>query len=67
MLRLVIAFCVLLALGSSANAEKRVALVIGNAAYTHAPELANPRNDARAAGHGECNQDQHPISRRVPH
>ncbi len=27
-------------------AEKRVALVIGNGAYQHAPALANPRNDA---------------------
>jgi hypothetical protein len=30
----------------AAQAEKRVALVIGNGAYTHAPELTNPRNDA---------------------
>jgi uncharacterized caspase-like protein len=30
----------------SASAETRVALVIGNAAYTHAPALANPKNDA---------------------
>jgi hypothetical protein len=29
-----------------ASAGKRVALVIGNAAYKHAGELANPRNDA---------------------
>jgi uncharacterized caspase-like protein len=27
-------------------AENRVALVIGNSAYLHAPELANPKNDA---------------------
>src|SRR5262245_60361403 len=27
-------------------AENRVALVIGNAAYRHAPELKNPKNDA---------------------
>lgn len=33
---------------SPASAEKRVALVIGNAAYTQAPALANPSNDARA-------------------
>ena len=34
---------------SGAGAEpRRVALVIGNAAYKHAPELANPRNDAAA-------------------
>ncbi|MEZ5870543.1 MAG: caspase family protein [Nitratireductor sp.] len=31
---------------TTAFAEKRVALVIGNAAYVNAPELANPRNDA---------------------
>jgi uncharacterized caspase-like protein len=30
-----------------ALAEKRVALVIGNSAYKHAPALANPGNDAR--------------------
>jgi formylglycine-generating enzyme required for sulfatase activity/uncharacterized caspase-like protein len=30
-----------------AHAEKRVALVIGNAAYLHADRLANPVNDAR--------------------
>jgi hypothetical protein len=29
-----------------AHAEKRVALVIGNSAYKHSPELTNPRNDA---------------------
>lgn len=28
-------------------ASKRVALVVGNAAYLHAPPLANPMNDAR--------------------
>ncbi len=33
-------------LGSSARAERRVALVIGNAAYAHAATLRNPRNDA---------------------
>jgi formylglycine-generating enzyme required for sulfatase activity/uncharacterized caspase-like protein len=30
-----------------ANAEKRVALVVGNAAYRHADKLANPVNDAQ--------------------
>jgi hypothetical protein len=30
----------------TANAQKRVALVIGNSAYAHTPMLANPRNDA---------------------
>ena len=29
-----------------AKADRRVALVIGNSAYKHAGELANPRNDA---------------------
>ena len=45
MLRTILALCVLIALGSSAEA-KRVALVIGNSAYKHAGELANPKNDA---------------------
>lgn len=31
---------------SIANASKRVALIIGNSAYEHAPALKNPRNDA---------------------
>jgi hypothetical protein len=31
---------------STAAAERRVALVIGNSAYQHAPELTNPDNDA---------------------
>src|SRR3954451_7177246 len=35
-----------LCIGSAAHAAKRVALVIGNAAYRHAGELANTRNDA---------------------
>ncbi|MEC9343635.1 MAG: caspase family protein, partial [Pseudomonadota bacterium] len=32
--------------GAQAFAAKRVAMVIGNSAYTHAPQLANPSNDA---------------------
>jgi len=36
-----------LATGSVAHAEKRVALVIGNSAYTHARALPNPDNDAK--------------------
>jgi len=36
----------LLCLATPALAETRVALVIGNAAYKHAPALANPKNDA---------------------
>jgi tetratricopeptide (TPR) repeat protein len=35
------------AMGSAAHAEKRVALVIGNSAYTHAQKLPNPDNDAK--------------------
>src|ERR1043166_5807045 len=31
-----------------AFADKRVALVIGNSAYQHAPALANPARDAKA-------------------
>src|SRR5262245_16921096 len=46
MLRAVIALVVLLLLPPGASAAKRVALVIGNASYKHAGELANPRNDA---------------------
>src|SRR5437867_445932 len=32
----------------SASADHRVALVIGNSAYQHAPPLANPTRDAQA-------------------
>src|SRR5688572_18501159 len=39
-------FLLLALLPSLAQAVKRVALVIGNSAYKHAGELANPRNDA---------------------
>jgi uncharacterized caspase-like protein len=39
-------FIAAVALAGPAVAERRVALVIGNAAYTHAPALANPANDA---------------------
>src|SRR6516162_6254223 len=35
---------------SPAVAEKRVALVIGNAAYQHTTRLNNPRNDAEDVG-----------------
>ena len=37
---------VLLAMAAPVAAETRVALVIDNPAYTHAPAIANPRNDA---------------------
>jgi formylglycine-generating enzyme required for sulfatase activity len=32
---------------SPASAETRIALVVGNTSYTHAPPLDNPKNDAR--------------------
>ena len=46
--RLVIALGILAAalLPDSASAERRIALVIGNAAYAHATALRNPGNDA---------------------
>jgi len=37
-------------MGNPAGEGKRVALVIGNAAYTHAGELANPAYDASGMG-----------------
>jgi uncharacterized caspase-like protein len=43
----IVAWCWLLA-GGHALAETRVALVIGNAAYRHAPGLTNPPRDATA-------------------
>jgi hypothetical protein len=52
MLRIFLATFVLLIIltagSSGANKPRRVALVIGNSAYIKTPELANPRNDARA-------------------
>jgi uncharacterized caspase-like protein len=42
-----VAWLALLCAVASAHAEKRVALVIGNAAYRHADKLANPVNDAQ--------------------
>ena len=41
-----LALLALLSAGHTAFADKRVALVIGNAAYQKAPELINPKNDA---------------------
>ena len=38
----------LLAMVGEAFADKRVALIIGNSAYKHAPALPNPANDAAA-------------------
>ncbi|HET6519814.1 MAG TPA: caspase family protein, partial [Geminicoccaceae bacterium] len=48
---LVLMFFVLLVLATAAapaSADRRVALVVGNGAYVHAPALPNPRNDAEA-------------------
>ena len=46
--RLIMVAGVLLAalISSSANADRRVALVVGNSAYKHAAMLRNPGNDA---------------------
>ena len=41
---------VLTMLATPASAQQRVALVIGNGAYAHAPSLANPLNDAADIG-----------------
>ncbi|HEV7323310.1 MAG TPA: caspase domain-containing protein [Ensifer sp.] len=41
-----VAVLLLFFLSSYAWANKRVALVIGNSAYQHAPQLSNPQNDA---------------------
>ncbi len=42
------ALAILLALALPAQAERRVALVIGNSQYQSVPKLPNPGNDARA-------------------
>ena len=44
---LLVLFLALLAAAPAAHAEKRVALVIGNAKYAHEEQLMNPGNDAR--------------------
>ncbi len=47
MRRILMMFFVLVACGApAAHAEKRIALVIGNAAYQSTAELKNPKNDA---------------------
>ena len=46
LIRSAIALLLVLLLSTAAQAAKRVALVIGNSAYKHTGELANPRNDA---------------------
>jgi hypothetical protein len=45
---LVLGLCCAAVAPQTAVAEKRVALVIGNSAYKHAPALANPVKDAKA-------------------
>lgn len=45
-LRLAVVVVLWALLAGPATAAQRVALVIGNAAYAHAPALANPLNDA---------------------
>ena len=42
----IVLIAAMLAGAASAHAERRVALVVGNAAYSHAATLRNPRNDA---------------------
>ena len=49
-LLLVGAVTTLLLLSVEANAADRVALIIGNASYTHAPALATPLNDSQDIG-----------------
>jgi len=46
---LVLAFCLILTAGV-VSAQSRVALVIGNGAYKHAPGLPNPTSDATEVG-----------------
>jgi hypothetical protein len=45
-MRGVLVFLLFAMLAVPAHAERRVALVVGNSAYSHAPALPNPRNDA---------------------
>lgn len=42
----IVIFALFLASTSMESLAERVALVIGNSAYKHAAQLANPRNDA---------------------
>ena len=46
--RLILVFLILSCLTGSAAAQRRPALVIGNASYVSAAKLKNPRNDATA-------------------
>jgi uncharacterized caspase-like protein len=43
-----LALCALLLAAGAASAERRVALVLGNSDYQHAPALTNPVRDAKA-------------------
>src|SRR5271154_1819681 len=45
--RAILLASLMLLIGQPAFAEKRVALIIGNAAYQNAPQLPNPVNDAQ--------------------
>ncbi len=45
-MRLLIILAMLMFSSLPAIADRRVALVIGNSAYEHVPQLANPKNDA---------------------
>jgi uncharacterized caspase-like protein len=45
--RIFVSLMVLAFAGHAAMTAKRVALVVGNGAYTNAPALANPKNDAQ--------------------
>jgi hypothetical protein len=47
---LALIFTLVISAASSAHAEKRVALVIGNSAYAKVSALPNPANDAKALG-----------------
>ena len=47
-IRMAVLLCCTFASLAAASAEKRVALVIGNADYRHARVLPNPKNDAEA-------------------
>ena len=44
--------CLVLATTPAAQAQRRVALVIGNSAYQHAGLLDNPKNDAIDVANG---------------
>ncbi|MCG6859046.1 MAG: caspase family protein [Salaquimonas sp.] len=58
---LAIATVWLLGAAGAAQAEKRVALVIGNSKYVHASELKNPANDANAIAASLADLDFHVI------